>query len=259
MYIIEKQQVLNRQVIVLRGEAIMRILKDKVVVIPGASGGMGREISKLLAGEGAKLALASNDEKALEELEGVLNMQGVDVISKVIDVTSETEVEEFFRLVKSTYGKADILLNLPGISVPAQISEMGEDIYDLTMDVNLKGAFLCAKHFIPIVDTEIGGQIINIGSMAAKRANANAPMYCTAKAAVNMFSQGLALQLIDKKIRVTTLNPGPTDTGFWGNRPVPRDKFMQAMDVADIILFILKANPAVVFHEVNFESFAFFK
>jgi NADP-dependent 3-hydroxy acid dehydrogenase YdfG len=237
----------------------MRVLKDKVVVIPGASGGMGKEISKLLAGEGVKFALASNDENALAELEGILKSKGTEVVSKAIDVTSETEVAEFFSLVKSTYGKVDILLNLHGISVPAQISEMGENIYDLTMDVNLKGPFLCAKHFIPLVDTEIGGQIINIGSMAAKRANANAPMYCTAKVAVNMFSQGLALQLIDKKIRVTTLNPGPTDTGFWGNRPVPRDKFMQAADVAEIMMFILKMNPDVVFHEVNFESFAFFK
>jgi NAD(P)-dependent dehydrogenase (short-subunit alcohol dehydrogenase family) len=131
--------------------------------------------------------------------------------------------------------------------------------FDQSMDVNLKGTFLCSKHFVPLIDTPQGGQIINMGSMAAKRANPNAPLYCTAKAAVNMFSQGLALQLIEKNIRVTTLNPGATDTGFWGNRQVPREKFMTGGDVAEAVMFVLLMNPRVVVHELNFESFAFFK
>ncbi len=234
-------------------------LKGKTIVVPGASGGMGKEICKLLAEEGARLAIASNDEAQLKDLENTLTKQGNEVISMVIDVTSEDDVESFFKMVELSFGKADILLNLPGISIPSPISDMAVEKYDLTIDVNLKGTFLCSKHFIRLVDVNSGGQIINIGSMASKRANPNAPLYCTAKAAVNMFSQGLALQLIEKKTRVTTLNPGPTDTTFWGDRPMPREKFMQAADVAEVIMFILKMNPAVVFHEVNFESFAFFK
>jgi len=237
----------------------MMDLKGKIVVIPGASGGMGKEVCRLLAGEGARLAISSNDEPALKELEGKLKAGGCEVISMVMDVTSEDDVKAFYNKVEAVYGKADILLNLPGISIPSPVADMAVEKYDLTMDVNLKGTFLCSKHFINLVDTNAGGLIINIGSMASKRANPNAPLYCTAKAAVNMFSQGLALQLIDKKIRVTTLNPGPTDTAFWGNRPMPREKFMQPSDVAEVILFIMKMNPAVVFHEVNFESFAFFK
>jgi short-subunit dehydrogenase len=122
--------------------------------------------------------------------------------------------------------------------------------------VNLKGTFLCSKHFIAYADPVQGGLIVHMGSMAAKRANPKAPLYCTAKAAVNMFSQGLALQLKANNIRVTTLNPGATDTGFWGDRLVPRDKFMTASDVAEVLLFVLRMNPNVVFHEIDFESFA---
>src|SRR4051794_39996219 len=127
----------------------MNHLKGKVVVIPGASGGMGKEICKLLKAEGVKFALASNEPEALKELEHTLKAEGSEVISMVLDVTSEEEVKTFFERVKSTYGKADILLNLPGLSIPAPVSEMAVEKYDLTMDVNLKGTFLCAKHFIP--------------------------------------------------------------------------------------------------------------
>lgn len=238
----------------------MRSLRNMVVIVPGASGGMGRGICRQLATEGAKLAIASNDAAALMDLEKDLKADGAEVVSMVLDVTVEAEVVSFYQQVTKAFGsKADILLNLTGISTPFQISEMPVEKYDLTMDVNVKGTFLFAKHFIPLVDTTDGALIINIGSMAANRPNAANPMYSTAKAAVNMFSKSLALQLVDKKIRVTTFNPGPIDTPFWGDRPMPREKFMQASDVADVLMFLLKLNPAIVVHEICLDSFAFFK
>lgn len=236
----------------------MRNLKDKVVVVPGASGGVGQEICRLLADEGCKLVLGSNEGDRLKELEEELKGKGVEVVSQEFDVTVEEEVKSFFEMAVDAFGKLDILLNLPGVSIVARISEMDIEQYRTIMDVNLTGTFLCTKHFIPNCDEE-DGQIINIGSMAAKRANPNAPLYCTAKAAVNMFSDGLALQVKQNDIRVTTLNPGPIDSGFWGDRNVPREKFMKPLDVAEVMLFVLKAESRIVFHEVNFESFTFIK
>jgi len=238
----------------------MRNLRDKVVIVPGASGGMGKAICHLLAKEGAKLAIASNDATELKDLETSLRVEGAEVVSMILDVTVETDVVSFYEQVTNAFGnKVDILLNLTGISTPFQIAEMPVEKYDLTIDVNLKGTFLFTKHFIPLVDTAEGAQIINIGSMAANRPNAANPMYSAAKSAVNMFSKSLALQLIDKKIRVSTLNPGPTDTPFWGDRQIPREKFMQATDIAEVLLFLLKFNPAIVIHEIDLDSLAFFK
>jgi len=94
--------------------------------------------------------------------------------------------------------------------------------------------------------------------MAARNANGNAPLYCTAKAAVNMLSRGLLLQVGSKNIRVTTVNPGGADTPFWGTRAVDKTKLMQAEDVVDIILFVLKSNPKVQIHDIYFESAARF-
>ncbi|NOU85606.1 SDR family NAD(P)-dependent oxidoreductase [Paenibacillus sp. LMG 31460] len=237
----------------------MNLLKDKVVVIIGAGGGMGQAVAKALAAEGARLALGSRSEQALEELTSGLVRDGAEAVCKALDVTSEQEVQAFFDMASQTFGHLDVLLNLAGLSIPASIVEMSVEQYEQSIDVNLKGTFLCSKHFIPHVNTEQGALIVNIGSMAAKRANPGAPLYCTAKAAVNMFSQGLALQLAEKNIRVTTLNPGATDSGFWGTRALARDKFMTTTDVAEMLMLVLQMNPRVVVHEINFESFAVFK
>lgn len=229
-------------------------IANRVFVITGASGGMGSTISKMLAKEGAKLALTSNDAAAMDALKQELP---ADAYTEILDITDEAQVAAFFDKVKALFGGADALLNLAGLSIPALIPEMAEKDYDLTMDVNLKGTFLASKHFAAIARPN--AQIINIGSMAALRANGNAPLYCTAKAAVNMFSSGLQIQLAKQDIRVTTLNPGGADTPFWGNRKVAREKLLQAADVCDVMRFVLTSDPRIAFHELNFESFAMMK
>ncbi|MBC8080756.1 MAG: SDR family oxidoreductase [Gorillibacterium sp.] len=230
-------------------------LKNKVAVIIGSTGGMGTVLVAELASQGVKLVLSSNDAEKLNELKAEYEGKGVSVIAAVVDVTNEKQVQSLFELAQETYGPVDILVNLAGVSIPAKVEAMEEDQYDITMDVNVKGTFLCCKHFIPVANKEGGAQIINIGSMAAKRANSGAPLYCSAKAAVNMFSQGLALQVKDQNIRVTTLNPGGTDTGFWGNRPVAREKFLKASDVVEVMIFVLTRDNHIVFHDIAFESF----
>lgn len=229
-------------------------IANRVFVITGASGGMGSTISKMLAKEGARLALTSNDAAAMDALKQELP---ADAYTEILDITDEAQVAAFFDKVKALFGGADALLNLAGLSIPAQIPEMAEKDYDLTMDVNLKGTFLASKHFAAVARPN--AQIINIGSMAALRANGNAPLYCTAKAAVNMFGSGLQIQLAKQDIRVTTLNPGGADTPFWGNRKVAREKLLQAADVCDVMRFVLTSDPRIAFHELNFESFAMMK
>ena len=225
-------------------------IKDRVVVITGASGGMGREISMRLASAGARLALTSNDGSALQALAEKLPGG---VLTQMMDIAEEEKVSAFFEEIHQHFGGADILLNLAGLSIPAQISQMDEKDYDLTMDVNLKGTFLSSKYFSRIA--KANAQIINIGSMAALRANGNAPLYCTAKAAVNMFSSGLQIQMAKQGIRVTTLNPGGADTPFWCTRAVAREKLLRPADVCDVIHFVLTSDPRIAFHELNFESF----
>lgn len=229
------------------------MLKDKVIMITGASGGMGQVLCEDLAVQGARLVLASRQKEALKaQCDALKEKYHVEITEGILDVTREEQVKEFVEQAGAKYGKIDALVNLAGLSVPGKIEETDEAVYDLMMDVNVKGIYLMAKYFVRYAGED--ARMINIGSMAARRTNANAPLYCMAKSAVNVLSQGLSLQLAAKGIHVTTLNPGGADTPFWGDRPVKREKLLQAQDIADVILFVLGSNPRIVIHSVDFES-----
>lgn len=227
----------------------------KNVIVTGASGGMGTILCRKLAEQGAKLSLCSNDEKLLGALAEELG-KVTEVFAKVVNITDEQEVAAFFAEAYEKNGEYAAMANLAGLSIPSKIPTTDLDVYNTIMDVNVKGTFLAGKYFAAhAADPAI---IVNIGSTAAKTANANAPLYCTAKAAVNMLSQGMLLQMGSQHIRVTTINPGGADTAFWGNRQVDRSKLMQAEDVVDIIFFALTSSPRVQIHDIYFESSARF-
>lgn len=227
-------------------------LAGKKFLITGASGGMGFVLCEELVKQGAVLALCSNDEERLNQLDQQLQQgYGCEPFVHALDITNESEVADFFAAAEESIGKFDGMVNLAGLSIPGNIETTEASIYDTLMDVNVKGAFFAGKHFAAHSAEE--AQIINIGSMAARRANGNAPLYCTAKAAVNMLSQTMAIQMAKKNIRVTTLNPGGADTPFWGDRPVNRAKLMKASDVVEVIMFVLKTNARVAIHSIDFE------
>lgn len=239
----------------------MRTLENVSIVITGATGGMGSATALRIARPRMNLAICSLHAQKLEELVQRLTDKGTTVFYRVVDVTKEGEVQSFMQDAADKFGKLDVLLNFAGLSVTAKITELTEESYDQVMDVNVKGMFLSIKHFLPHVEEGKGALIVNLGSMASKRPNPSTPHYCAAKAAVNILSQGLAEQLKGKNIRITTLNPGPTDTTFFEGR-IPKEKrtkFMKAEDVAEVIEFVLTRDPRIVFHDIMFDSFEYFK
>jgi len=239
----------------------MHSLNNRNIVILGAGGGFGRAVLERLAPHGANFAIADFSQDSLAGLEAKAKQEGADKVhAGTCDVCDEATVQQFFRSSAEALGALDILLYLPGLSVASPVTEMKVEDYDKIVDVNLKGLFLAAKHFVPHTEKERQPLLSFISSQAATRANPNAPVYCAAKAAVSMFGQGLALQLMQQDVRVTAFKPGPVNTqGFWGDRPVPREKFMDAADVAGVIEFVFSLPGHILMHEVSFESFAFFK
>lgn len=239
----------------------MRNLEGLTIVMAGASGGIGSATALQLARPGVNIAICSIDKPGLDSLAEAVTAKGANVIARVVDLTDDKAVSSFMDEVYKSFKRFDILINFAGLSVTADIGELSEKNFDLVMDVNVKGMFLGTKYFTKHVDESEGAMIINFGSMAARRANAKSPQYSAAKAAVLMFSQGLAEQLKSKNIRITTMNPGPTDTTFFEGR-IPKEKrtkFMQATDVAETLEFIITRDKRIVFHDVMFESFEFYK
>lgn len=229
-------------------------LTGKTVMITGADGGMGRIIARSLCEEGAKLALCSVCAEGLSESVAALHadFKDAEILDAVVDVTCEAQVAAFVAAAGERFGKIDLLINLAGLSIPSKYAETDEAVYDKMMDVNVKGAFFMSKHFAAVANDP--ARIINIGSMAARNTNANAPIYCMAKAAVNKLSEGLLLQLGKQGIFVSTVNPGGADTPFWGTRTVDKTKLMSGADVADVILFVAHLPMHIQLHAVDFES-----
>lgn len=229
--------------------------QGKHVIIVGAGGGMGSLLCRQLADQGAKLSLCSKNPEKLAGLVEELS-EVAEVFGAALDIASEEQVASFFAEAYERFGEYAAMVNLAGLSIPGRIPETDLEAYNTMMDVNVKGTFLAGKHFARHAAKP--SIMINIGSTAAKTANANAPLYCASKAAVNMLSQGMLLQMGSQDIRVTTVNPGGTDTAFWGTRTVDKTKLMQAEDVVEVIMFALCSSPRVQIHDIYFESSARF-
>lgn len=234
-------------------------IRDQVVVITGATGDIGKALALRLARDGAKLAITGRDPEKVAALETAIAELGATVVGGAVDITVEAQVAEFFAKARAALGKLDTLVNCPGLSIPSQIPAARVEDFETMFNVNVKGLFLAAKHFIGQLDEAAGGLVMNVSSVAGKRANPNAPLYCAAKAAANMLTEGLALQTAAKNVRVTTLSPGAVDTQFWGTRQVPRHKFLTVDDVAEVIRFVLGMPARIVFHDIAFESFEFLR
>ena len=225
----------------------------KVYAITGATGGMGISLCHRLAKSGYALALCSTNEGLLESLSQELTERyGISVHYAAFDICDEAAAEEFYVQAEEKFGKLDGLINLAGLSIPTKMESVTPEDFDKMYNVNVKGALLAAKHYA-LHAVEQGGLIINLGSMAGRRANANAPLYCTSKSALNMLSSAMQLQLAGKDIRITTLNPGGVDTRFWGERKVDRSKLMSADDVVDAIEFVVE-HPRMVIYSMDFEA-----
>lgn len=235
----------------------MSRLKDQVVFVTGATGGIGGATARRLAAEGAKLAVSGRDAQRVEALAHELGNGALPVTA---DVADEATVREAIGQAGEHFGGLDALVNVPGLSVPGPIAEMAVEDFAKTFDVNVKGMFLCSKHFLGCVDSDRGGLILNISSMAGRNANPNAPVYCAAKAATNMLASGLSLQAKQANVRVSVVSPGPVSTsGFWGDRPVPHEKFLQPEDVADVIAYLIGLPSHVVVHDVALDPWEFYK
>lgn len=232
-------------------------IKDQVIFLTGVTGGIGQAIARQLSAAGAKLAISGRARAALEALAKEL---GADVFIAPADVTDESAVSKAIADAKQHFGRLDTLINVPGLSVPAKLAEMKVEDFQRTFDVNVRGMFLCSKHFLQHVDAERGGLIVSISSVAGKSANPNAPAYCAAKAAMNMLSNGLSLQYKQANVRVTLVSPGAVSTkGFWGDRQVPHDKFLQPDDVAGVVAYIVGLPEHIVVHDVVFEPWHFYR
>lgn len=183
----------------------------KVVIITGASSGIGEAMARDLAKHGAKVMLAARREDRLERIRQELVEAGGAAAHRVTDVTSRADVEALAGAALERFGRIDVMINNAGVMSLALLRNLRVEEWDRMIDVNIKGVLYGIAAVVPHMRTQGSGHIINIASVAAHRICPAAAVYCGAKAAVRAISEGLRLEERGV-IRVTVISPGAVTT-----------------------------------------------
>ncbi len=186
-----------------------RELEGQIALVTGAGQGIGRAIAVALSQQGAQLAISDVNAPQLEETARLLDSPP---LITIVDVSQRAEVADWVDTVMQHFGRIDILVNNAGIFPRHPFMEMSEDDWDRVLDVNLKGAFLCARYVAPYMSTAAGGCIINLTSSAAFEGTLRGVHYASSKAGLLGLTRALALELAPYHITVNAVAPGLTDT-----------------------------------------------
>jgi NAD(P)-dependent dehydrogenase (short-subunit alcohol dehydrogenase family) len=180
------------------------------VVVTGAAQGMGRAISEAFLAEGARVVLADLNEDGVVKTAEELGQDG-STFAVRCDVTKSDDVENLVSSAIDHLGEVDVFVNNAGTITMRPVVELDEDEWDLVMDVNAKGVFLCTRAILPHMLDRKSGAIVNIASQAGKRGYKLFAHYCASKAAVIVFSKGVALE-VAPHVRVNCICPGVVNT-----------------------------------------------
>lgn len=187
-------------------------IQDKVVLITGGSTGIGAEVARLLASQGAKVAIAARRKDKLDEVVAAIEAGGGVARAYSLDVTDKKQVEAVVAATVADFGKVDVLINNAGLMPIRPMSEVNTDEWDQMIDVNLKGTLYGIAAVLPRFIAQESGHIINLSSVAGTKVFApGGTVYSGTKFAVSAISEGLRQEVGDK-IRVTSIAPGAVES-----------------------------------------------
>jgi NADP-dependent 3-hydroxy acid dehydrogenase YdfG len=199
-----------------RSMAVQRLIEgknmshNKVVLITGASSGIGAGIARELGAAGAKVVLGARRTDRLEALAEEIRSKGGEVLTRRLDVTSRADVAAFAQAAREAFGRIDVIINNAGVMPLSLMSSMKVDEWDRMVDVNIKGVLYGIAAVLPEMTERGAGHIINIASVGALSVVPTAAVYCATKYAVRAISDGLRQE--NSKIRVTCICPGVVES-----------------------------------------------
>ncbi|GAA0871122.1 SDR family oxidoreductase [Gangjinia marincola] len=190
-------------------------VKNKTIIVTGASSGIGEATALKLAKHGANIVLMARSADKLEHLKDKITSSGGNAIVASGDVTKREDFDTAVDYAVNTYGQVDVLINNAGLMPLSFIEKLKTDEWMQMVDVNIKGVLNGVAAVLPELKKNKGGHIINISSMAAHRYFPGGAVYCATKSAVKMFSEGLRQELAPEYgINVTSIEPGAVDTSL---------------------------------------------
>lgn len=181
---------------------------NKIVVITGASSGLGAEAARYLAEQGATVVLGARRMERIKALAQGIEAKGGKALAVETDVTDRASVQNLVDTAVQTYGRIDVLLNNAGVMPLSPLEKLRVDEWDLMIDVNIKGVLYGIAAALPHMKARKSGHIINVSSVAGHRVLENSAVYSATKFAVRALSEGLRAEVKPYNLRTTVISPG---------------------------------------------------
>ena len=226
----------------------MENIKGKVVVITGASSGLGAATARLLSAEGANVVLGARRVDRIQSLADELNAKGGKAIAIATDVTDHDQVKHLVDAAVQKFGRIDVMINNAGLMPHSPLERLKIDDWNRTIDVNIKGVLYGIAAALPHMKQQKAGHIINVSSVAGHKVTPNGAVYCATKHAVRALSEGLRVEVKPYNIRTTIISPGAVATElpdsitepdiaagvskFYQETAIPADSFARAVAFA---------------------------
>ncbi len=241
---------------------MMTNIEGKVVIIMGASSGIGEATAKKLAQEGAKLVIAARREDRLKAL--VKSLPNAEISYAVADVSNKEEVQAVVDLAVEKYGRVDVLYNNAGVMPTAPLSETRFDEWRQMLDINIMGVLNGIAAVLPIMKQQQSGHIISTDSVAGHVVYPGSAVYCGTKFAVRAIMEGLRQEERENNIRSTIISPGAVSTELYTtindpeNREWVKDLMskneeglsLKSSDIADAVAYAISTPKTVAVSEI---------
>jgi len=223
-------------------------IKGKVVVITGASSGLGEAAARLLSAQGASVVLGARRADRLESLAGELNRNGGKAVAVATDVTQREQVKRLVDAAVQKFGRVDVMINNAGIMPRAPLERLTIDDWDRTIDINIKGVLYGVAAALPHMKQQKSGHMIFVSSVAGHKIGPDFAVYAATKHAVRALAEGFRQEVKQYNIRTTIISPGAVATElpnsvteadiaenirkYYGEIAIPADSFAQAVAFA---------------------------
>jgi NAD(P)-dependent dehydrogenase (short-subunit alcohol dehydrogenase family) len=233
-------------------------LKDRVCVVTGAGGGIGRETAAQLAAAGAKVVVVDRNRESCVETEQEIRSQGREVLSLACDVADPDSVAAAAQETLATFGQCDVLVNNAGILRPGNMEALSVADWNVMLQVNLTGCFLCSQAFGRDMLVRGAGAIVHVSSIAASQPQPFSGAYSPTKAAVTMLSRQIAFEWGPKGVRSNVVSPGlvrtPMSESFYAapgvaerrEAVVPLRRIATPSDMANVVVFLVSDRASYV-------------
>lgn len=232
---------------------------DQVVLVTGATAGIGYATAMAFAREGARLVVSGRNVAAGKKLEDALLSMGAEAMFVQTDISDEAQVTQLIDTCVARFGRIDIAVNSAGLEGQrGSIMEQTVESYTAAFNANALGTFLCLKHEMRVMSAQKAGSIVNLSSTMGSRGNPMAPMYVASKHAIEGLTKSVALEACQYNVRVNAVAPGPIATEMLDRiaggaqnvaavaTTIPAGRVGQPDEVADAIMFIASSRASYI-------------